>query len=176
VIDEAHVLGERPDVLQDLRMLLNLTHEKEYLFTMVLSGQKPLWDMMRKIPEFWQRLPVKYYLVPLTLRETTELIACRLDRAGLAGDVEIFTDEALDIIQRFARGLPRTIVALCDLCLLIGATYQARRIGFKEASKAMHVMSGKGRDAGLPYAQTEKGADKPDESRSFLRSIMRRMK
>jgi type II secretory pathway predicted ATPase ExeA len=157
-------------------MLLNLTHEKEYLFTMILSGQRPLWDAMRAIPEFWQRLPVKYYLVPLTFRETAELIACRLDRAGHEADVEIFTEEALGIIQRFTRGLPRTVVALCDLCLLIGATYQARRIGFKEVSKAMHVMSGKGRDAGPPYQRGEKGAEKRDGDRSFLRGIMRRMK
>ncbi len=106
VIDEAHVLGERPEVLQDLRMLLNLTHEKEYLFTMVLSGQKPLWAMMRAIPEFWQRLPVKFYLVPLSLRETTELISCRIEMAGHEGDAEVFTDEALEIIQRFSRGPP----------------------------------------------------------------------
>ena len=176
VIDEAHVLGERPDVLQDLRMLLNLTHEKEYLFTMVLSGQRPLWDAMRAIPEFWQRLPVKYYLVPLSLRETAELIACRMEKAGHEGDVEIFTDEALEIIQRFTRGLPRTIVALCDLCLLIGAMYQAKRIGFKEVSKAMHVMSGKGHDGSPPYHRVEKGMEKKDADRSFLRSIMRRMK
>ncbi len=176
IIDEAHVLGERPEVLQDLRMLLNLTHEKEYLFTMVLSGQRPLWEMMRAIPEFWQRLPVKFYLVPLTLRETTELIACRIDRAGHEGDGEMFTDEALEMIQRFSRGLPRTIVALCDLCLLIGATYQAKRIGFKEVSKAMHVMSGKGHDAGPLYKSVEKGAEKEDADRSFLRSIMGRMK
>ena len=45
-------------------MLLNLTHEKEYLLTLVLSGQKPLWGAMKDIPEFWQRLPVKYYLCP----------------------------------------------------------------------------------------------------------------
>ena len=174
VIDEAHVLGERPDVLQDLRMLLNLTHEKEYLFTMVLSGQRPLWDTMKAIPEFWQRLPVKSYLVPLALRETAELISCRIYKAGHEGDEEIFTDEALEIIQRFTGGLPRSIVALCDLCLLIGATYQARKIGFKEVSKAMHVMSGKGRDAIPPYR--ERGAETKDAGPSFLRGIMGRMK
>ena len=176
IIDEAHVLGERPEVLQDLRMLLNLTHQKEYLFTMVLSGQRPLWEAMRAIPEFWQRLPVKYYLVPLALRETAELIACRMEKAGYEGDAEIFTEEALEIIQRFTRGLPRTVVALSDLCLLIGSTYQAKRIGFKEVSKAMHVMSGKGPDAGPAYREAETGTEKKNGDRSFLGGIMRRMK
>jgi len=176
VIDEAHMLGRRLDVLQDLRMLLNLTHEKEYLFTMILSGQKPLWDTMKGIPEFWQRLPVKYYLVPLDLRETTALIEFRIGRAGYEEDRAIFTEEALDVIQRFAKGLPRTVVALCDLCLLIGAAYQARRIGFKEVSKAMHAMSGKGQDESLPYARVQRETEKKDEDRSFLRSIMKKMK
>ena len=35
VVDEGHTLCGKPKVLQDLRMLLNLTHEKEYLFTMI---------------------------------------------------------------------------------------------------------------------------------------------
>jgi type II secretory pathway predicted ATPase ExeA len=176
VVDEAHMLCERLDVLQDLRMLLNLTHEKEYLFTMILSGQKPLWDTMRGIPEFWQRLPVKYYLSPLSFEETRDLIAYRIGRAGYDEERDIFTMEALEIIHRFARGLPRTIVALCDLCLLIGAAYHARRIGFKEVSKAMHAMSGKDQDESLSYVGGEKGGARRDEDRSLLRSIMDKIK
>jgi type II secretory pathway predicted ATPase ExeA len=176
IIDEAHMLGQRPDVLQDLRMLLNLTYEREYLFTMILSGQKPLWDTMKAIPEFWQRLPVKYYLVPLRLKETTDLIAHRITRAGYEKDGEIFTTEALEMIQRFARGLPRTVVALCNICLLIGAAYRAKRIGFKEVSKAVHVMSGRGEDENLSYAAAKEEAEKKRGDQSLFWRIMNRIK
>jgi type II secretory pathway predicted ATPase ExeA len=170
VIDEAHTLCGRPEVLQDLRMLLNLTHEKEYLLTLILSGQKTLWGAMRDIPEFWQRLPVKYYLQPLRLEETRNLVTCRLNKAGFDEDRDIFSMEAYEIMQRFARGLPRTIVALCDLSLLVGASYHARQIGFKEMSKAIHAMSGKGENENLIYVST---ALKP-ASGSFLRDLIKR--
>jgi general secretion pathway protein A len=169
VIDEAHTLCNKPEVLQDMRMLLNLTHDKEYLLTLILSGQKPLWGAMKAVPEFWQRLPVKYYLQPLRLDETKNLVTCRLGKAGFDEDREIFSAEAFEILHRFARGLPRTIVALCDLSLLVGASYHAKQIGFKEISKAIHAMSGKGESESLLSAS---GTGKVDKG-SLLQSIVK---
>jgi type II secretory pathway predicted ATPase ExeA len=171
IIDEAHALCGRPEVLQDLRMLLNLTHEKEYLFTMILSGQKSLWGEMTRIPEFWQRLPVKYYLQPLRLEETRNLVTHRMSTAGFDEDREVFTAEAFQAIQRFSHGLPRTIVAVCDLALLVGAAYQARTIGFKEVSKAIHAMSGKGEIENLTFIAPEK-----KNGDSLFRSLIKRLK
>ncbi len=178
IIDEAHMLADRLDVLQDLRMLLNLTHDKEYLFTMILSGQKPLWDIMKGIPEFWQRLPVKYYLYPLKISETKELVSYRIRKAGIVEDREIFTDEAIEMIQRFSQGLSRTIVALCDIALLMGATYQSTKIGFKEVSKAIQTMSGKTDGESLPYIGTDpvRGPETKEDGSSFLRGLFRRRK
>jgi general secretion pathway protein A len=173
IIDEAHTLCARPEVLQDLRMLLNLTHEKEYLLTLVLSGQKPLWGAMKGIPEFWQRLPVKYYLSPLRLEETRSLVEHRLNVAGHSDDGEVFTAEALEIVHRFSNGLPRTIVALCDLALLIGSTYHVRQIGYKEVSKAINAMSGKGDIDSILSAATH---EKKEEDRPFLRGLIRKLK
>jgi len=172
IVDEGHTLCGKPEVLQDLRMLLNLTHEKEYLFTMILSGQKPLWDEMKRVPEFWQRLPVKYYLLPLRLEETRNLVSHRLSKAGADEDREIFTTESFEIIQRFAHGLPRTIVALCDLCLLVGSAYQARRIGYKEVSKAINAMSGKGEVEEVALGGVAAMREEP----SFLRSLINRLR
>lgn len=169
IVDEAHALCGKPEVLQDLRMLLNLTHEKEYLFTMILAGQKPLWGEMMRIPEFWQRLPVKYYLQSLRLEETRNLVTHRMSAAGLDDDREVFTAEAFQAIQRFSKGLPRTIVAVCDLALLVGAAYQARTIGFKEVSKAIHAMSGKGEIENLASLAPEK-----KNGDSFFRSFLKR--
>jgi general secretion pathway protein A len=169
IIDEAHTLCGKTEVLQDLRMLLNLTHEKEYLFTMILSGQKPLWGEMKRIPEFWQRLPVKYYLQPLRLEETRSLVTHRMSKAGFDEDREVFTPEAIQAIQRFSRGLPRTVVAVCDLALLVGASYQARTIGFKEVSKAIHAMSGKAEVENMPFAGAEKKEREP-----FFRKLLKK--
>ncbi|OPY66270.1 MAG: hypothetical protein A4E57_02892 [Syntrophorhabdaceae bacterium PtaU1.Bin034] len=176
IVDEAHMLHDRIEVLQDLRMLLNLTHEGEYLFTMILSGQKPLWDLLRGIPEFWQRLPVKYYLRRLKFQETRDLVSFRLNKAGFDEDREVFSKEALEIVQDFSHGLPRTIVALCDLSLLIGSAYHARRIGFKEVSKAIHAMSGKGDNESLPFVDAGKRPEKKDDDESFFRNLIKRIR
>jgi type II secretory pathway predicted ATPase ExeA len=173
IIDEAHTLNDRPEVFQDLRMLLNLTHESQYLLTLVLSGQKPLWGTIKGIPEFWQRLPVKYYLLPLQLEETRNLIMYRMNAAGIDEDREIFTPAAIELIQRFSRGLPRTIVALCDLSLLIGASYHARQIGYKEVTKAIHAMSGKGEYESLPTIAASTGKGKGE---SFLGKLLAKIR
>jgi general secretion pathway protein A len=173
IVDEGQMLCERKDVLQELRILLNLTHSKEYLLTVILCGQRPLWNTVKGIPELWQRLPVKYYLIPLTFEETRALIECRLSKAGLDDERDIFTTEALEIIHRFSKGLPRTVVALSDLSLLVGFSYQATKIGFKEISKAINAMSGKGES--LPYV-TEKAAAAPAESDSFIKVIIRKIR
>jgi general secretion pathway protein A len=173
VIDEAHALCGRPEVFQDLRMLLNLTYEKEYLLTLILSGQKPLWGAMKGIPEFWQRLPVKYYLAPLRLEETRNLVEHRLNVAGFNEDREVFTTEAIEIIHRFSKGLPRTVIALCDLSLLIGASYHTRQIGYKEVSKAISAMSGQGDVDNFLHAHSQ---EKKVEARSFLRGLFKKRK
>ena len=173
IVDEGQMLCERKDVLQELRILLNLTHSKEYLLTVILCGQRPLWNTVKGIPEFWQRLPVKYYLIPLTFDETKALVECRLSKAGLDDERDIFTAEALEIIHRFSKGLPRTVVALSDLALLVGFSYQATKIGFKEISKAINAMSGKGES--LPYV-TEKVAASPAEPDSFIKVIIKKIR
>ncbi len=47
IVDEAQMLCEAHDVLQELRTLINLTHEGQYLHTFVLSSQRAL--------EYYQR-------------------------------------------------------------------------------------------------------------------------
>lgn len=149
IVDEGQMLCGARDILQELRALINLTFNNEYLHTFILSGQRPLWNEVKSMPEFWQRLPVRYYFVPLRLDETRELIKYRLIKAGLNDEREIFTNDALEIMQRYSMGSPRTIIALADLALLIGFTDRSSKIGFKELSKAINAMSGKGES--LPY-------------------------
>jgi type II secretory pathway predicted ATPase ExeA len=153
IVDEGQMLCAMPDVLQELRILINLTHGNEYLHTFILSGQRALWNAVKGIPEFWQRLPVRYYLLPLELEDTRGIIGHRLAKAGLEDGREIFADDAVQIIHRYARGSPRTILALADLCLLVGFSGRAGRITFKEVSKAMNAMSGRGES--LPYVKAD---------------------
>jgi type II secretory pathway predicted ATPase ExeA len=160
VIDEGQMLCEARPVLQELRALINLTHNGQYLHTFILSGQKALWDTLQEMPEFWQRLPVRYYFTPLRFEETRELVRYRLNKAGLDVAREIFSDEAIEIIHKYAQGLPRTIVAVSDLALLNGYNDKVRKVGFKEVTKAINSMSGRGET--MPYVISEKNGEKKD--------------
>ncbi len=157
VIDEGQMLCEARPVLQELRALINLTHNGEYLHTFILSGQKALWDTLQEMPEFWQRLPVRYYFTPLRFEETRELVRYRLNKAGLNVDREIFSNDAIEIIHKYSQGLPRTIIAVSDLALLNGYNDKARKVGFKEVTKAIHSMSGRGET--MPYVISEKNGE-----------------
>lgn len=165
IVDEGQVLCGRYDIIQELRILINLNYNNEYLHTFIFSGQKPLWEEVKRLPEFWQRLPVKYYLMPLRLHETKELIKFRLNKAGLNTQSQIFTDEALEMIHRHSKGSPRTIIALSDMALLVGYTDRASIIGFKEIYKAINIMSGKGES--LPYVANEKTIEKKSVLNAF---------
>lgn len=160
VIDEGQMLCETPSVLQELRALINLTHHGEYLHTFILSGQKALWDTLQEMPEFWQRLPVRYYFTPLRFEETRELIRYRLNKAGLDVARELFSEDAIEMIHKYSTGLPRTIIAVSDLALLNGYNDKTRKISFKEVSKAINSMSGRGES--MPYVI----AEKKDETRA----------
>ncbi|HEY3276253.1 MAG TPA: AAA family ATPase [Syntrophorhabdaceae bacterium] len=170
IVDEGQLLCEAHDVLQELRILINLTHMGEYLHTFILSGQRALWHTIKSMPEFWQRLPVRYYFVPLKLEETKELVNYRLYRAGAEEGREVFQEDALEIIHRYAKGSPRTLIALADLSLLVGYTNHAARISFKEVSKAIQAMSGQGES--LPYVR-EEGPRETGPSLSSISTIER---
>jgi type II secretory pathway predicted ATPase ExeA len=165
IVDEGQLLCEAPDVLQELRILINLTYNNEYLHTFILSGQRALWYTVKNMPEFWQRLPVRFYFVPLKLDETKELVQHRLWKAGLEEGKEVFSVDALEIIHRYSRGSPRTVMALADLSLLVGYTNQAAKIGFKEVSKAISAMSGQGES--LPYVAEEEEKKERDRGPSL---------
>ncbi|MBI4231452.1 MAG: AAA family ATPase, partial [Planctomycetes bacterium] len=62
VVDEGQLLADRTAVLQELRILLNLSTPEGFLLTFLLSGQKPLMAAVKAIPELWQRLPVRIFL------------------------------------------------------------------------------------------------------------------
>ena len=153
IVDEGQLLCETPEVLQELRMLINLTHEGEYLHTLVLSGQRALWHTVKNMPELWQRLPVRFYFLPLKLGETKELIHHRLRKSGAPDGREIFSTDALEMLHRYSKGSPRTVMALADLSLLVGYTNHTAKVGFQEVLKAINAMSGQGES--LPYIGDE---------------------
>ena len=117
IIDEAQSLAAT-DVLETVRLLLNLEASQTPPWTLLLVGQPSLLPALERMPELDERLAVKCLLRRLSLQETVEYITHRLRRAGAKRP--IFDREAMETIHYLAHGAPRKINRLSDLALLIG--------------------------------------------------------
>lgn len=147
IVDEGQMLAHRPDLLQELRILLNFCVSDAFLLSFILSGQRPLEGVIRAMPEFWQRLPVRFFLGNLDYRDTRELLRHRLRMAGLDANREIFTRAAYDQIYKMSEGCPRVVCSIADLALVVGRSLRVREIDATEVLQAAADMEKKSSDS-----------------------------
>ncbi|MFA6320550.1 MAG: AAA family ATPase [Candidatus Omnitrophota bacterium] len=127
IIDEAQNLT--PSVIEEIRMLSNLETEREKLIQIVLMGQPELRKKlaMPKLEQFRQRVVFHYHLDPLTHVETKDYIKHRLKKAGNEF-ANIFTEDAIDEVYVYSKGVPRLINLICHNALISGLVHEARQI------------------------------------------------
>jgi len=136
IVDEGQMLARRPDVLDELRTLLNFCVGDRFLLSFILSGQRPLEGAIRAMPEFWQRLPVRFFLQNLDAVDTRKMLEYRLALAGLEEGASIFTDAAYRSIFEFSDGCPRVACSVADLALVVGQARRVREIDDAEVAEA----------------------------------------
>ena len=125
IVDEAHNLEW--DVLEEIRLLVNLENRKGKLLQIVLAGQQEL-DRKLDAPEFRQlkqRISLRCALRGFDLDETVAYVNSRMARAGLK-DQTVFTPQLLEEIHYRAQGIPRVINAICDNLLLTAFAMESR--------------------------------------------------
>jgi general secretion pathway protein A len=127
IIDEAQNLPRQ--VLEQIRILSNLETNKEKLLQIVLVGQPTLKELLRSadLRQLDQRVSIRYELKPLSREETSAYIAHRLAIAG-GGAAVSFAPKALDLVHKYAGGIPRLINLVCDRALLGGYSARTNRI------------------------------------------------
>ncbi len=125
IVDEGQGITD-PAVFEELRMLLNFQLNDRFLLALLLVGQPELQDRIAAIPQFDQRVAIRCHLTPLEVEESLQYITFRLKKAGATRG--IFTEEAMRLIHQHARGIPRSINTLCDLCLLEGYAAKASAV------------------------------------------------
>ena len=123
IIDEAHLIKERA-ILEELRMMLNLQHENQFLVTMLVMGQPSLNANIASLKPLRERVAIRYDLLPLTFNDTARYIIHRLKRCGAQRG--IFTKQALEPIYKYSGGIPLKINNLCERSLLIGMLQKSR--------------------------------------------------
>ena len=117
IIDEAQLIQDK-DTFEELRLLLNFQLNDRFLLTLILIGQPELKEIVDSIPQFEQRVAIKYHLQNLSYEEMVKYVEFRLRRAGLNRNV--FTIEAMENIFEYSSGTPRKINNICDMGLLVG--------------------------------------------------------
>lgn len=123
IIDEAQNL--KPAVLEEVRMLSNLETENEKLIQIIFLGQPELKKKLAlpQLEQLRQRIAVFYHLTPLSEEDAKKYIVHRLKIASKSNR-QYFTDQALDIVYQFSKGVPRMINQICDSALLNGFIYE----------------------------------------------------
>ena len=118
IIDEAQNLSS--DLLEEVRMLSNLEAANSKLLQIVLVGQPELRAILAapELRQLRQRININCHLQALNREEVEQYINRRLEVAGNATAVQ-FEPEALDVIFRYSRGIPRLINIICDFLLFL---------------------------------------------------------
>jgi general secretion pathway protein A len=128
IVDEAQSLSD--ELLEEVRLLVNLETETEKLLPVVLVGQEELADRLSQPSSaaLKQRIALRCHLPPLTQIETAQYIATRLRTAG-GQPGHAFTRDAIDVIYQRSGGVPRTISVICDNALMSGFALDQRPVG-----------------------------------------------
>jgi general secretion pathway protein A len=117
IFDEAHLL--KPAVLEELRLLSNLSRNGEALVQIFLVGQPELEKrIQRSNRSLRQRITIRYQLEPLSCQETCGYIAHRLQAVGCSKPSKIFSRDAMAAVHHVSGGLPREINTVAGYAML----------------------------------------------------------
>jgi type II secretory pathway predicted ATPase ExeA len=115
-----------------------------------------------------QRIRMRYVLKPFDRVQTKEYIYFRMVKAGGRG-VPIFSDDAIDTVYQYSKGIPRLINNVCEISLEIAASLRATTITssiIAEAVKTLDILppptvnwSKPGKPSETAYAEAHNGSE-----------------
>jgi type II secretory pathway predicted ATPase ExeA len=128
IIDESQLIPAK-SVFDEIRLLTNFQLDDQNLLSVILIGQPELERRLQR-PAYEplnQRVGIRYALEALTLEETHSYVAHRIHVAG--GERNPFNEEAVDVLFRLSRGVPRIINTLATTALLDAFGDDEKQIG-----------------------------------------------
>ena len=119
VIDEAQRLPV--ELLEEVRLLLNLETTRQKLLQIILAGQPELMETLSRydLRQLKQRVSSICSLRPLSRDELREYLLHRLAQAGRE-DPGLFPDACMDLIYEYSQGIPRLVNTLSEAALEVG--------------------------------------------------------
>ncbi len=169
VVDEAHHLSA--EILEEIRLLTNLETSQQKLLQIILAGQPELDQKLdsHELRQLKQRVALRCHLDPLSANETKEYMRRRLQIAGAAGAVDIFSGPAIEAVFHHSRGIPRLVNTVCENALLVGYAKHAATI-------TSEIIDGVAQDLRLGVVAAESKSDggqlsKEQEQKELLLAV-----
>ncbi len=136
MLDEAQHLT--PDLLEELRLLGNLEARSGKALQVILVGQPELVETLRRpeLSALGQRLAIRAELEPLALQEAADYLLHHLRVAG-ARPERLFGDEALELLARQTRGIPRLLNQAAHQALSLAAETGAAQVDVEAVLEAL---------------------------------------
>jgi type II secretory pathway predicted ATPase ExeA len=155
IFDEAQHLDR--ETLEDIRMLSNFETRTEKLIQIVLSGQPPLADALRRpdYEQIRQRLGLITRLRPLEGVEVVDYLAHRLRVASASGckvtPETLFTATALQAVVMASSGVPRNVNTICFNSLSLAFALNLPKVEYDVVQEVLQDMD-LGSASALPAA------------------------
>jgi general secretion pathway protein A len=164
IFDEAQNLGN--DMLEEVRTLSNLETQKTKLLQIILVGQPELETKLNsdELRQLRQRIAVRRRLLPLPHDEIEAYIKHRLGLVGSSID-DVFTRDAILLICRHSKGIPRVVNILCDNAFLIGYALSQKKLDAGVIREVIRDLEG---DGSIPQVDDRGAARTVRDSDGFL--------
>jgi general secretion pathway protein A len=139
VLDEAQHLSA--DLLEELRLLSNLDGNRGKAIQIVLAAHPSILETLNRpeLATFNQRLAVRAHLEPLGVHEASDYLVHNLrsvsDRAK-----SIFSDEAIEVLVRGARGIPRLLNRAAQRALELASVSEGNEVDVEAAVEALSLL------------------------------------
>ena len=145
IVDEAQNLSI--ETLEQIRLLSNFETNSAKLLQIVLSGQPELYAKLQRpeLRQLKQRIGLRCRLAPMTAEEVGQYIESHLRVA--AGTRQPFTDEAIERIAAYSRGVPRIVNIVADHCLLCAYANQTLVVDADIVKRAIAYLEDNERDS-----------------------------
>jgi general secretion pathway protein A len=139
LIDEAQMLT--PAQFDEVRLLTNLEVPGRKLVEVVLAGQAGLENKLAspELAALRQRISVKSRIQPLDEEQAGQYIKYRISVAA-SRDADLFAPDAIELIHKRSRGIPRIINIICDRALLVAYTDEAPFVDLAMTEEAINEL------------------------------------
>jgi type II secretory pathway predicted ATPase ExeA len=122
IVDEVHMASSA--ILDDIRMLFNFNMDSVNPYILILAGQPLIRNKLSLnicVP-LKQRIASRYSMKGMSILETAEYLATRMELAGVSRTV--FTEQAVSGIHSCSNGFPRNINNIATHALTYSAWKQ----------------------------------------------------